>query len=72
VFLPESHVDGVPQQEVRPLPSQDIPIGGSSLPEREILTGQNVEEGESSCGATAYVLGWAIPRRCRVDTPEWC
>ncbi|GJV81685.1 hypothetical protein Tco_1517555 [Tanacetum coccineum] len=34
--------------------------------------GRNVEEGESSRQAAAYVLEWAIPRRCRVDTPEWC
>ncbi|GJZ39999.1 hypothetical protein Tco_0586562 [Tanacetum coccineum] len=33
---------------------------------------QNIEEGESSRGASVYDPQWVIPLRCRVDTPEWC
>ncbi|GJX23382.1 hypothetical protein Tco_0227827, partial [Tanacetum coccineum] len=48
-------------------------LSGDPQPQpRTILTGRYVEEGEPSQNATVYVPSWNIPRRCRVDTPEWC
>ncbi|GJV24540.1 hypothetical protein Tco_1377235 [Tanacetum coccineum] len=42
-----------------------------TVEKEEMLTGRNVEEGESSHSAAIYVLEWTIPRRCRVDTTKW-
>ncbi|GJW19946.1 hypothetical protein Tco_0027382 [Tanacetum coccineum] len=49
-----------------------VNVGGSSHLPNTLLTGRHVEEGEPSRNAAVYVIGWNIPRRCRVDTPEWC
>ncbi|GJV30776.1 hypothetical protein Tco_1391176 [Tanacetum coccineum] len=38
----------------------------------EVSVGRHVKEGKPSWNAAIYFCGWNIPRRCRVDTPEWC
>ncbi|GJZ51063.1 hypothetical protein Tco_0605578 [Tanacetum coccineum] len=55
VFVSETNIDG----SSNPLNCEDKNLSGgtpTSQP-REILTGQNIEEGESSCGASVYVPG---------------
>ncbi|GJZ40446.1 hypothetical protein Tco_0587009 [Tanacetum coccineum] len=51
---------------------ENLSTGAPASQPKQILTGRNIEEGESSRGASMYVPQWVIPLRCRVDTPEWC
>ncbi|GJR84540.1 hypothetical protein Tco_0155325 [Tanacetum coccineum] len=53
-------------------PEQHFSTDAPASRPRQILTSRNIEEGESSRGAYVYIPQWAIPLRCRVDTPEWC
>ncbi|GKB52576.1 hypothetical protein Tco_0903329 [Tanacetum coccineum] len=66
VFLSETNADGSSH------PLNNVSIVSLVSKPREILSGRNVEEGESSRSDSVYILKWAIPLRCRVDTPEWC
>ncbi|GJX53011.1 hypothetical protein Tco_0281380 [Tanacetum coccineum] len=69
-FLSESNAYG----SSHPLNYEDsnLLVGAPASQPRDILTGQNVEEGESSRSATIHVPDWSIPHSCRVDTPMWC
>ncbi|GJS73148.1 hypothetical protein Tco_0705989 [Tanacetum coccineum] len=58
-----------------------VNVGGSlrlsntlstGVPESYPRTIRHVEEGESSRNASVYIPRWNIPRRCHVDTLEWC
>ncbi|GJW11475.1 hypothetical protein Tco_1577302 [Tanacetum coccineum] len=69
---PQSHAARLSQRLSRHGPSQDFSTRGPQSQTREMLTGRNVEEGESSQSAAIYVPEWVIPRRCRVHTPNWC
>ncbi|GKD12152.1 hypothetical protein Tco_1196559 [Tanacetum coccineum] len=64
VFLYETNAD----RSSHPL--KNLSTGDPASQPREILTGQNIEEGESSQSDSVYVPRWAIPLRCRVDTLE--
>nr|GEV45814.1 hypothetical protein [Tanacetum cinerariifolium] len=70
VFVSETNVDGLSH----PLNCKDknLSTGAHASRPREILMGRNIEEDESSRGASVYVPRWAIPQRCRANTPEWC
>ncbi|GJS99311.1 hypothetical protein Tco_0820481 [Tanacetum coccineum] len=70
VFLSETNADG----SSHPLncEAENLSTGAPASRLRQILTGWDIKEGDSSCGSSVYVPQWVIPLRCRVDTPEWC
>nr|GEX90335.1 hypothetical protein [Tanacetum cinerariifolium] len=71
-MLPKRRFFFVTHADESSYPEQHLLIGVPASRPRQILTGQNIKEGESSRGASVYVPQWTIPLPCRVDTPERC